>query len=90
MTQRPAALYTISVAAEICGTGVQNLRIYEQRGLVAPERSPGGTRKYSDADVAAIQRVVELLDEGLNLAGIRKVLALEAEVRRLREQTQGH
>jgi MerR family transcriptional regulator/heat shock protein HspR len=77
-------LYAISVAAELSGTGIQNLRVYERRGLVTPERTEGGTRRYSEADVERLVRIRELLDDGLNLAGIDRVLALEDEVARLR------
>ena len=63
---------------------VQNLRVYEHHGLVSPDRTSGGTRLYSQDDVEALHRVRELLAEGLNLAGIARVVALEAEVARLR------
>lgn len=72
------ALYAISVAAELTGTGQQNIRLYETRGLVTPSRTAGGTRQYSDDDIAVLQRIGELLEEGLNLAGVAKVLELEA------------
>lgn len=77
-------VYAISVAAEIVGTNVQNLRVYERRGLLAPDRSAGGTRRYSENDIVRLRRISELLAEGLNLAGIGHVLRLEAENRRLR------
>lgn len=83
------AVYGISTAAEIVGTGVQNLRQYERRGLVEPHRTPGGTRLYSDADVARITRIVELLGAGLNLAGVAMVLELEAHNARLRAEIDG-
>lgn len=79
------ALFAISVAAERADLPIQNLRVYERRGLLEPARTPGGTRLYSEADIVVLRRIAELLAEGLNLAGIRRVLALEAEVRRLRE-----
>ncbi|HET6168121.1 MAG TPA: MerR family transcriptional regulator [Marmoricola sp.] len=78
------ALYAISVAAELSGTAMQNLRVYERRGLVSPHRTSGGTRRYSDDDVERLVRIRELLDAGLNLAGIERVLELEDEVARLR------
>lgn len=78
------ALYTISVAAEIVGAGVQTLRLYETRGLVRPARTPGGTRRYSAEDIERLQRITELLQAGLNLAGITMVLALQDENARLR------
>lgn len=71
------ALYAISVAAELTGTGQQNIRLYETKGLLTPSRTAGGTRQYSDDDIAVLQRIGELLEEGLNLAGVAKVLELE-------------
>lgn len=77
-------LFAISVAAELSGTAVQNLRVYERHGLVTPQRTDGGTRRYSQHDVDRLLRIRGLLDEGLNLAGITRVLQLEDEVTRLR------
>jgi DNA-binding transcriptional MerR regulator len=77
-------VYAISVAAELTGAGVQNLRVYERRGLVEPDRTDGGTRRYSEADLDRVRRVLELLEEGLNLAGIALVLDLEDDNARLR------
>lgn len=76
------AVYVISVAAELAGVHPQTLRIYERRGLVAPARTGGGSRRYSDADIDLLRRVQELTDEGLNLAGVKKVMALERELAR--------
>ena len=84
MAEDTRGVFAISVAAEMVSMQVQNLRVYERRGLVDPDRTPGGTRLYSPADIARLNRVRELLAEGLNLAGIARVLALEEEVRRLR------
>ncbi|GAB3912373.1 putative transcriptional regulator, MerR family protein [Microlunatus endophyticus] len=89
MPQTPAGpsahpVYAISVAAELTGSGVQSLRLYEQIGLVEPARTPGGTRRYSDADIERVERIVELLGDGINLAGIGRVLELEAENAQLR------
>jgi DNA-binding transcriptional MerR regulator len=84
MRDRRHALYAISVAAELSGTAIQNLRVYERRGLVSPDRTSGGTRRYSEDDVERLVRIRELLDAGLNLAGVDRVLELEAEVARLR------
>jgi len=81
-------VYAISIAAEIVGTNVQNLRVYERRGLVEPQRTGGGTRLYSEDDVARLARIVELLQDGLNLAGIAKVIELETELTRLRRRLQ--
>jgi DNA-binding transcriptional MerR regulator len=77
-------VYAISVAAELTGAGVQNLRVYERRGLVEPSRTAGGTRRYSEHDLGRIRRVKALLDAGLNLAGVALVLALEDDNARLR------
>jgi MerR family transcriptional regulator/heat shock protein HspR len=87
-TQRPAAraVYIISVAAELAGVHPQTLRIYERKGLVQPARTDGGSRRYSDADIAQLQRIQELTDEGLNLAGVKRVLELEGEVARLQAE----
>jgi MerR family transcriptional regulator/heat shock protein HspR len=71
-------LYGIAVAAELVGVGEQALRLYERKGLVAPARTAGGTRRYSDRDLEVLRRVVELLAEGVNLTGARRVLELEA------------
>jgi DNA-binding transcriptional MerR regulator len=79
-------VYAISVAADLVSMEIQNLRVYERRGLVAPSRSPGGSRLYSRADIERLHRIRDLLAEGLNLAGIRRVLELEAEVGRLRRE----
>lgn len=77
-------VFAISVAAELSSMEIQNLRVYERRGLIEPERTAGGTRLYSRDDVDRLIRIRELLAAGLNLAGIGQVLALEAEVARLR------
>jgi DNA-binding transcriptional MerR regulator len=77
-------LYAISVAADLVGTGVQNLRAYERRGLVEPTRTPGGTRLYSELDVDRLRRITQLLAAGLNLSGIALVLDLEADNAQLR------
>lgn len=82
------AVYVISVAAELAGVHPQTLRIYERKGLVDPGRTRGGSRRYSDADIALLQRIQELTNEGLNLAGVKRVLALEAQVAELRAQNQ--
>ena len=71
------AVYVISVAAELAGVHAQTLRIYERKGLVEPARTPGGSRRYSDIDIALLRRIQELTNEGLNLAGVKRVLDLE-------------
>ena len=85
MADKDAAVYAISVAARMASMEIQNLRVYERHGLVSPARTPGGTRLYSAEDVTRLIRIGELLAEGLNLAGIARVLNLEASVDRLRE-----
>ncbi|MGI8665249.1 MAG: MerR family transcriptional regulator [Jatrophihabitans sp.] len=83
-------VYGISVAAELVGTGVQNLRLYEARGLLEPERTKGGTRRYSANDLDRLRHINDLLGAGLNLAGIGMVLDLEAQNTQLRaEKDQG-
>ena len=71
------AVYVISVAAELTGVHAQTLRIYERKGLVEPARTPGGSRRYSEIDIALLRRIQELTNEGLNLAGVKRVLDLE-------------
>jgi DNA-binding transcriptional MerR regulator len=79
-------VYGISVAAELVGMGTQNLRLYERRGLLEPDRTGGGTRRYSSDDVERLRRIGELLDAGLNLAGIAAVLDLEEANAQLRAE----
>ena len=80
------AVYVISVAAELAGVHPQTLRIYERKGLVDPARTTGGSRRYSDEDIEQLRRIQELTNEGLNLYGVQRVLELEAEVARLRNE----
>ncbi len=83
--QRPR--YMISVAADIVGMHPQTLRIYESKGLVRPGRTPGGTRLYSEHDLERLREIQRLTTElGLNLAGVRRVLALEDELAALRQR----
>ena len=89
MNNRPRpdqAVYVISVAAELAGIHPQTLRIYERRGLVDPARTTGGNRRYSDSDIAMLQRIADLTAGGLNLEGVKRVLALEVEVARLEDE----
>ncbi|TQM32431.1 MerR family transcriptional regulator [Nocardia bhagyanarayanae] len=71
------AVYAISVAADLAGIGVQTLRLYERHGLITPARSDGGTRRYSGDDLTRLQRITALVAEGVNLAGIARILDLE-------------
>ncbi|MGV9611393.1 MerR family transcriptional regulator [Nocardia xishanensis] len=87
------AVYAISVAADLAGIGVQTLRLYERHGLITPQRSDGGTRRYSGDDLARLHRITALVAEGVNLAGIGRILdledanaALHAANRRLRDR----
>jgi MerR family transcriptional regulator/heat shock protein HspR len=77
-------VYGISVAAELSGIAVQSLRLYERHGLLAPVRSEGGTRRYSADDLARLERISMLLDAGVNLAGISRILDLEDDNAALR------
>lgn len=86
MPRRDQAVYVISVAAELAGVHPQTLRIYERKGLVEPARTGGGSRRYSDEDVALLRRIQSLTNEGLNLAGVKRVLALQDEIAALRSQ----
>ena len=80
-------VYMISVAAELAGMHPQTLRIYESRGLIEPERTSGGTRRYSAEDVDRLRRIQELTSEmGMNLAGVEKVFELEQELERMRDR----
>jgi MerR family transcriptional regulator/heat shock protein HspR len=77
-TQAARGVYGISVTSELSGLGPQTLRLYERRGLLTPQRTDGGTRRYSDDDLARLQRITELTDDGVNLAGVARILDLEA------------
>jgi MerR family transcriptional regulator/heat shock protein HspR len=70
-------VYGISVAAELSGFGAGALRLYEEYGLITPVRTDGGTRRYSDYDLVRLKRIAELIDAGVNLVGIGRVLDLE-------------
>jgi MerR family transcriptional regulator/heat shock protein HspR len=74
------ALYVISVAAELAGVHPQTLRIYERKGLLAPARTSGRSRRYSDRDIALLRRIQELTNDGVSLAGVQRILALEDEL----------
>ena len=80
------ALYIISVAAELAGVHPQTLRIYERKGLIEPARTEGRSRRYSDRDIALLRRIQELTNDGLNLAGVQRVMELEAELATLKRE----
>ena len=80
------AVYIISVAAELAGVHPQTLRIYEQKGLVRPHRTRGNTRRYSEADIERLRRVQRLTQDGVNLAGVKRILAMEEELQRMRRR----
>ncbi|HEY5104293.1 MAG TPA: MerR family transcriptional regulator [Acidimicrobiales bacterium] len=87
MTDRPElhAVYVISVFAELAGVHPQTLRNYERGGLLSPKRTSGGSRRFSDEDLAALRRIQELTSEGVNLEGVKRVMALEAELTQAKE-----
>lgn len=83
---RRRPVYVISVAAELVGVHPQTLRVYERKGLLDPIRTTGGSRRFSDEDLARLRRIQALTTAGLNLEGVRRVLDLEAEVERLQAE----
>jgi MerR family transcriptional regulator/heat shock protein HspR len=84
--QDKRGLYVISVAAELAGVHPQTLRIYERRGLLDPARTGGGSRRYSERDIERLRRIQDLTSTGLNLAGVKAVMALEEELKRVRRE----
>lgn len=85
MTER--AVFIISVAAELAGVHPQTLRTYERKGLIKPKRTPGGTRRYSERDIARVRLIQELTqEEGVNLAGVLRIMALQDQIDELSEQ----
>ncbi len=80
------AVYVISVAAELAGVHPQTLRIYERKGLLEPARTSGGNRRYSNADLQRLRRIHELMEEGMNIAGVTRILALEERVAALKDE----
>ena len=86
MSETTRAVFVISVAAELAGMHPQTLRIYERKGLIDPFRTPGGTRRYSQEDIERLQLIQDLTSEGLNLEGVRRILALQEENRRLKKK----
>jgi MerR family transcriptional regulator/heat shock protein HspR len=86
MSETTKAVFVISVAAELAGMHPQTLRIYERKGLLEPYRTPGGTRRYSQDDIERLQLIQDLTSQGLNLEGVKQVLALQEENRRLKRK----
>lgn len=84
--ERNQALFVISVAAELAGMHPQTLRVWERRGLVEPFRTPGGTRRYSQADIERLAVIQELSDQGLNIEGVRRVIAMQNRIAALEHQ----
>jgi len=80
------ALYVISVAAELAGVHPQTLRIYERKGLVEPQRTVGRSRRYSERDIRRLQRIQELTNEGVSLAGVKRIIAMEEELEAARDE----
>ena len=80
MSSEQAAVYIISVAAELAGIHPQTLRIYERRGLIAPYRTPGGTRRYSESDLERLRAIQALTQAGVNLEGVKRILELEGAI----------
>lgn len=81
-------VFAISIAAELAGLHPQTLRLYEKEGLIEPSRSAGGTRLYSGEDVERLREIAELTGSGVNLAGVKRILQLQEEVRKLRAALQ--
>ncbi len=84
--RRTRAVYVISVAAELTGVHPQTLRVYERKGLLDPSRTSGGSRRFSEEDLDRLRHIQSLTTAGVNLEGVRRVMELEAEVARLREE----
>ncbi|MDE3064573.1 MAG: helix-turn-helix transcriptional regulator [Acidobacteriota bacterium] len=86
MADQAHPVYVISVFAELAGVHPQTLRNYERSGLLRPRRTTGGSRRFSDEDLAALRRIQELTNEGVNLEGVKRIMALEAQLAEAREQ----
>ncbi len=83
------AVYIISVAAELAGMHPQTLRVYERKGLVRPQRTQGNTRRYSQRDIDELRRIQDLTqDRGINLAGVKLIIEMQAEIAALRERSE--
>ncbi len=82
------AVYVISVAAELAGVHPQTLRIYDRKGLLAPQRTAGNTRRYSDRDIKMLRQIQDLTQaDGINLAGVKRIIELQAQLDALRAET---
>jgi len=79
-------VYVISVASELAGVHPQTLRIYEKKGLISPGRTPGGSRRYSEVDLARLRVIQTLTESGINLEGVRRILELETTIEKLSDQ----
>jgi MerR family transcriptional regulator/heat shock protein HspR len=88
VTERPQlhAVYVISVFAELAGVHPQTLRNYERSGLLRPQRTSGGSRRFSDEDLVALRRIQDLTNEGVNLEGVKRIMALEAKLEQLQSE----
>ncbi|MDQ4004987.1 MAG: helix-turn-helix transcriptional regulator [Actinomycetota bacterium] len=84
--RKTRAVYIISVAAELAGVHPQTLRIYERKGLLRPARTAGNTRRYSERDIDRLRRIQELTERGINLAGVKRIIEMQAELERMREE----
>ena len=80
--RKDQAMYVISIAAELAGVHPQTLRVYERKGLVSPHRTEGNTRRYSERDIARLRKIQELTQEGINLAGVMRIMDLERQLER--------
>jgi MerR family transcriptional regulator/heat shock protein HspR len=87
-SRRDRALYVISVAAELAGVHPQTLRIYERRGLLDPSRTRGGSRRYSERDIEQLRQIQELTNAGVNLEGVKRVLELQSDLERMRQEVE--
>ena len=90
MNDNERALYIISVAAELAGVHPQTLRIYERKGLIEPQRTQGQSRRYSDRDIELLQHIQELTNEGVGLAGVKRILELEAALEEAEAEERVH
>ncbi|MFP5298287.1 MAG: heat shock protein transcriptional repressor HspR [Actinomycetota bacterium] len=83
-SEQDRPIYVISIAAELAGVHPQTLRVYERKGLVQPKRTSGNSRRYSQRDIQLLKRIQDLTNEGINLAGVMRILELEQEIESLR------